>query len=66
MEKLTRQQWEELNAQYQHTPGCGEFVVSGEHYILMSVLNKLGHRPAGDCLSIIECAEELLANGYQG
>jgi hypothetical protein len=46
MEKLTRQQWYELDEQFSRTPSepfSGEH--PGEHMKLIALLNQFGHRP---------------------
>jgi hypothetical protein len=46
MEKLTRQQWYELDEQLSRTPPepfSGEH--PGEHMKLMALLNRFGHQP---------------------
>ena len=44
--KLTRDEWERLNAQYERTPDPDEgSSASGEHYMLNFILNKLGFHP---------------------
>ena len=64
MNKLTREQYDDLQAQYEKLPdlstACG---ASGEHYVLISMLNKLGFYP-GSRESAIQIAERLLTNGY--
>ena len=65
MKKLTRLQWEKLDAQYSVTPGLGDgFMPSGEHYILVSCLNEFGYHP-NSREEAMNMAEELLANGYE-
>ena len=46
VEKLTRQQWYELDEQFSRTPSepfSGEH--PGEHMKLMALLNRFGHQP---------------------
>ena len=46
MEKLTRQQWYELDEQFSRTPSepfSGEH--PGEHMKLIALLNRFGHQP---------------------
>lgn len=64
--KLTRDQWEQLNAQLAITPDLSDSYsyTSGEHYILVSLLNKYGYRPRTR-EQAMELAQELLCNGYQ-
>lgn len=62
--KLKERQWFELQEQYFKTPSMDEsFGASGQHYILIMMLNNLGYYPVGKPDSF-EMAEELLANGY--
>ena len=63
MDKLTRDQYDELQTQYERTPGIGEAMITGEHYILMAILNRFGYRPQGR-EAALELAERLLSNGY--
>ena len=63
--KLTREQWEKLDIQYSNTPGLFDvFSASGEHYILVALLNKFGYHPHSR-EEAIELAQELLSNGYE-
>jgi len=63
--KLTREQWEALDIQYSNTPGLFDvFSASGEHYILVALLNKFGYHPHSR-EEAIELAQELLSNGYE-
>jgi hypothetical protein len=62
--KLTRDEWERLNAQYERTPDPDEgSSASGEHYMLAFILNKLGFHSMTrrDAMKI---AERLLSNGW--
>lgn len=64
MRKLTRAEWEELDIQWQNTPGLADgFSASGQHYVLVAILNRFGFYPQGreEAMNI---AEELLANGW--
>ena len=39
--KLTRAQWDELQAQFERTPALGDtWAPSGEHYVLVALLNR--------------------------
>jgi hypothetical protein len=63
--KLTRAQWDELNVQYMNTPGLSDgFMASGEHYILVAILNKFGYHPMSR-EEVMELAEELLSMGWE-
>lgn len=62
--KLTRDEWEALDIQYTRTPGLNEsFSASGEHYILIALLNSFGFHP-NSREEALELAEELLSNGF--
>ena len=62
--KLTREQWDQLNDQFQRTPDPNEgSSASGEHYMLNFLLNKLGYFPTSR-LEAIRIAERLLSNGW--
>lgn len=46
LKKLSEQQYFELQDQFDRTPGLHDGVMaSGEHYILVALLNKFGYRP---------------------
>jgi hypothetical protein len=63
--KLTRAEWDELDIQYSNTPGLTDvFSASGEHYLLIAVLNRLGYFPHSR-EEALEMTEELLSNGYE-
>jgi len=62
--KLTEQQYFELQDQFDRTPGLHDgTMASGEHYMLMALLNKFGYSPHSR-QEALELAEELPANGY--
>ncbi|OGO74604.1 MAG: hypothetical protein COS37_06215 [Anaerolineae bacterium CG03_land_8_20_14_0_80_58_20] len=62
--KLARQQWEALDIQFSRTPGLADsFSASGEHYILVSLLNQFGYHPTSR-EEAIKLAERLLSNGW--
>lgn len=62
--KLTEKEYFELDSQYAVTPAlCDTFSASGEHYILVMLLNSMGFYPT-DRENAIKLTEELLANGY--
>ena len=63
--KLTRAQWDKLNDQFQRTPDPDEgSSASGEHYILVHILNQFGFRPTSR-RGAIKLAERLLSNGWK-
>ncbi len=63
--KLTRQQWDELYAQFIITPNPDEgFSATGEHWKLMALLNKLGYTPFSRNEAVC-LAQELLDNGWK-
>lgn len=64
MRKLTRLEWEELDAQYSATPALDDtFAASGEHYFLVSILNRFGFYPHST-KEAMNLAEKLLSRGY--
>jgi len=62
--KLSYEQWKQLDAQLSETPDLSECWSSGEHMILVSLLNQLGYRPRTR-EQAMSLAQELLSNGYQ-
>jgi len=65
MRKLTKQEYYELQAQYEKTPAPGDnFGATGEHYVLMALLNRFGFRE-NSTASAMSLAERLLNNGYK-
>ena len=63
--ELTREQWEKLNDQFQRTPDPDEGAsASGEHYILVHILNQFGFHPTSR-RAAIKLAERLLSNGWK-
>ncbi len=63
--ELTRAQWERLNDQFQRTPDPNEgSSASGEHYILVHILNQFGFRPTSRNAAM-KLAERLLSNGWK-
>jgi len=54
--KLSRDQWATLQSQYERTPPMGEVIVTGEHYILINLLNrwKIFPNSAEEALAIAE------------
>jgi hypothetical protein len=63
--KLSREQWVALDIQYGVTPADNDVdLASGEHYILVSLLNRFGYRPRSR-RDALELAEELLSNGHK-
>ncbi|GER81133.1 MAG: hypothetical protein RBS45_06435 [Anaerolineales bacterium] len=62
--KLSRDEWERLNDQFQRTPDPDEgSSASGEHYMLNFILNRLGYHPMSR-REAIKIAERLLSNGW--
>jgi hypothetical protein len=65
MQKLTANEYYELQAQYERTPAPGDsFGASGEHYILVAILKRLGYNEP-DKWRALKLAERLLENGYK-
>ena len=65
MEKLTRQQWYELDEQFSRTPAepfSGEH--PGEHMKLIALLNRFGHQPMTK-QQALNLARTLLDLGWQ-
>lgn len=60
---LTREQWEELNAQFERTPPPAINSETGEHLRLISVLNSLGRNPQTRA-EAVEVATQLLEMGW--
>jgi len=64
MQKLTADQYYQLQTQYERTPAPGDsFGASGEHYILVAILKQLGYNEP-DKWRALKLAERLLSNGY--
>jgi len=64
MDKLTANQYYELQAQYDRTPAPGDsFGASGEHYVLVAILKRIGFNEP-DKWKALKLAERLLENGY--
>lgn len=66
MHKLTEQEYFDLQTQYEKTPALSDsFGASGEHYILIALLRRMGfYEP--DRGRALHLAENLLSNGYTG
>jgi hypothetical protein len=65
MNRLTVDQYYELQAQYERTPAPGDsFGASGEHYVLVSILRRFGYNEP-DKWRALALAERLLENGYE-
>jgi hypothetical protein len=63
-EKLTEDQFFSLQAQFEYTPAPGDcFSPTGQHYILVNVLNRLGYHP-GSKEEAFDLAQTLLAQGW--
>lgn len=64
MNKLTRAQWEELNAQLSSASGSADAEdVPGEHWKLIALLNCFGFYPVSK-REALQLAERLLAEGW--
>lgn len=65
LRKLTRNEWNELDIQYSVTPGLSDTMgASGEHYILISILNRLGFYPRSR-EEAMDLSEQILGLGWQ-
>ncbi len=64
MTKLSKDDYFALDAQLSITPDPSEAAVSGEHYILAALLNRLGYYPHSR-EEAYRIAQELLANGWE-
>ena len=64
-DQLALEDYNALDFQFSCLPdtSCG-YSASGEHYVLVSLLNRLGFYPASR-EDAIELTERLLANGYK-
>jgi hypothetical protein len=64
--KITKKEWDELNALYQtiQPPAQNELYASGDHYLLFLMLRKLGFKPGSDAMEIYDMAEQILAEGW--
>ena len=63
--KLSRDQWEQLDAQFSRLPEQNDGLAEpGEHLILMALLNTLGYSPHSR-EETIEIAQRLLDEGHQ-
>ena len=64
MRQLTEQEYFELQTQYEKTPPPSEsFGASGEHYILVALLRRMGFVEF-DKWQALKLAEKLLSKGY--
>ena len=65
--KILKSQWDKLNDFYKNIqpPAQNELYASGDHYILYSMLVKMGFRPEGDAMVVYDMAGEVLANGWE-
>ena len=61
--QLTLPEYVKLARQLEHTPPLSDTSGSGQHMVLVSVLNALGFNPRGKA-EALELAEELVAAGY--
>ena len=65
MNKLTGEQWYELDEQMSHTPSEAEADgVPGEHMKLIALLNKFGFNPMSKHTALV-LAEKLLDEGWE-
>ena len=65
MNKLTREQWYELDEQMSHTsPKADAEGVPGEHIKLIALLNKFGFNPMSKHAALV-LAEKLLNKGWE-
>jgi hypothetical protein len=65
MNKLTREQWYELDEQMRRTPAEADSEeIPGEHMILISLLNRLGFNPMSKRSAML-LAERLLNEGWE-
>jgi hypothetical protein len=65
MNKLTRDQWYELDEQMGHTPSEADAEgVPGEHMKLIALLNKFGFNPMSKHGALV-LAEKLLDEGWE-
>ena len=64
MKQLTADQYYQLQAQFERTPAPEDSLgASGEHYILVAMLKRLGYNEP-DKWKALKLAERLLSNGY--
>lgn len=64
MKQLNRSQWEQLYCQWEQTlPLDNHFAATGEHWILISILNSFGLNPRSR-EDAMDLAEELISYGY--
>jgi hypothetical protein len=65
LRQLTEQEFFELQTQFEKTPPPSEsFGASGEHYILVALLRRMGFIEF-DKWQALKLAERLLSNGYK-
>jgi hypothetical protein len=65
LRQLTEQEYFELQTQFEKTPPPSEsFGASGEHYILVALLRRMGFIET-DKWQALRLAEQLLMKGYQ-
>lgn len=64
MKKLSRDDYFDLQEQYDRTPSLEDgYLPSGEHYILVALLGRLGYRITSS-REALKLAEKLLSIGY--
>lgn len=65
LRKLNEQEYFELQTQFEKTPPPSEsFGASGEHYILVALLNRMGFRQT-DKWQALKLTEKLLSKGWK-
>lgn len=64
MKQLTQDEYYRLDSQFSVTPNPSECSASGEHYMLVAVLNSIGYYPHSR-EEACEIAERLLSNGHK-
>lgn len=63
LKKLTREQYDMLQQQYDRLPDAGDYSVVGEHFMLIHLLSSFGYRES-DKRKAIRLSERLLEIGY--
>jgi len=65
MRQLTADEFYQLQAQFEKTPAPGDsWGASGEHFILVMMLNNMGFTNFSGKWGALKLAERLLCNGY--
>lgn len=66
LRQLTEQEYFDLQAQYDKTPAPEDsFGASGEHYVLASLLRRMGFSAPTHRAEIMKFADRLLSMGYK-